>query len=201
VVGRHRFFTYTGWQIWGLLAGKLGGFILLRFRYSGDFKNIGMLRATFLGTMNFAIATNPPEQNTMQPRPPIRRKRPLAEVPEEMLSVREEKGEDGIYLSAYGQLDLVTVIPFRDAVFEAIGEKPRYVALDLSEMRTIEAPGISALVTLARVAQMMKVEFTVQMPESLQEWVTESGLERLLQPAPATGVNMAHAIFSQNPLE
>ena len=156
-----------------------------------------MNRATYVGTMNFAIATNTQEENAQQPRPTVRRKRPLAAVPEEMLLVHEERHGADICLQVYGQLDLVTVIPFRDAVFEAIGEKPKMVRLDLTAARTIDAPGISALVTLARVAQMMKVKFTVQMPQSLEEWTKESGLERLLQPEAVTGAKMAQAIFSK----
>jgi anti-anti-sigma factor len=154
--------------------------------------------------MNFAIATNSHNINDVsqpQPRPMVRRKRPLAEVPEEMLSVQEERRGSEIVLQVFGQLDLVTVIPFRDATFEAIGEKPAGVTLDLTAMRTIESQGISALITLSRVAQMMKVKLTVQMPESLQEWVQESRLERLLQPEPFSGNTIASAIFSKRTLE
>jgi anti-anti-sigma factor len=154
--------------------------------------------------MNFAIATNTHDTNDApqpQPRPAVRRKRPLAEVPEEMLSVQEERRGSEIVLQVFGQLDLVTVIPFRDAVFEAIGEKPKSVTLDLTGMHTIESQGISALITLSRVAQMMKVKLAVKMPESLQEWVQESRLERLLQPEPFSGNTIASAIFSQRTLE
>jgi anti-anti-sigma factor len=154
--------------------------------------------------MNFAIATNTHDINDAsqpQPRPMVRRKRPLAAVPEEMLSVHEERRAGEVVLHAYGQLDLVTVIPFRDAVFEAIGGRPVGVTLDLTAMHTIESQGISALVTLSRVAQMMKVTLTIQMPDALQDWAQESGLNRLLHPEPFTGNTIASAIFSKRTLE
>jgi anti-anti-sigma factor len=95
--------------------------------------------------------------------------------------------KDGsLVLTAKGRLDLNTVLSFRDAVFSALGEHPSHLTLDLSPLLFVEATGIATLVTLVRVAQMVKVPCQILPSSDLRELFQETGLNRVMgEPTPS----------------
>ena len=91
---------------------------------------------------------------------------------------QEDNGDFKTTLRISGTLDLATVLPFRDAVFTAIGAKPLLLVVDVSRVRDIDTAGISALVTAGRVAQLMKVPFSVTPSLTLRTLLEETGICR-----------------------
>jgi len=74
------------------------------------------------------------------------------------LRVSEEHDSDSrITLRMRGTLELATVLPFREAVFAALGQHPTSLILDLHGVDVVDTAGISALVTVSRVARLLSV--------------------------------------------
>jgi anti-anti-sigma regulatory factor len=75
-----------------------------------------------------------------------------------------------------GTLNVTTVLPFRDAVFTAIGKKPLNLVIDVTSLRDADISGISSLVTAGRVAQLMKVPFSVSPSPFLKALLEDTGI-------------------------
>ena len=75
-----------------------------------------------------------------------------------------------------GTLDVSTVLPFRDAVFTAIGKKPLNLVIDVTRLLDADISGISSLVTAGRVARLMKVPFSVSPSPFLKALLEDTGI-------------------------
>ena len=75
---------------------------------------------------------------------------------------------------------MASVARFRDAAFSAIGERPSLLLLDLSKSPFVDTTGLAALVTVARVARMVKVDIRVYPSPHLRHVLTITGLTRVL---------------------
>lgn len=97
---------------------------------------------------------------------------------------RHESGvtasERRITLRVRGDIDLLSVTQFRDAAFTAMGEKPRRLLLDLSEVGYLDTTGLSTLVTLVRVSRMVKVSLTVIPSPFLRRLLEKTGMSYLV---------------------
>ena len=125
-----------------------------------------------------------------------RRGRPTAQVPAHLLSVSQSWRPDrSLTLTVQGRLDLNTVLSFRDAVFSALGERPRRLILDLSPIQLVESAGIATLVTLARVAMLVKVPCHVIASEELKTLFLETGLNRLMEAPELSGEVIARKLL------
>lgn len=105
------------------------------------------------------------------------------------LRVSEEHDASGrVALRMRGTLDLATVLPFRDAVFTAIGKRPTSLLLDLTRVENVDIAGISTLVTVGRVARLLHVSFFVAPSASLRATLESTGISRTLALAARDGV-------------
>ena len=73
-------------------------------------------------------------------------------------------------------LDLSTVLPFREAVFAVLGARPSSLLLELSGVSTIDSTGVSALLTIVRVAGMVNVPVRVIPSGALRTVLEATGL-------------------------
>ncbi|MES2464876.1 MAG: STAS domain-containing protein [Armatimonadota bacterium] len=89
---------------------------------------------------------------------------------------QDTDGSGRVTLQVSGILDISTVLPFRDTVFTAIGNKPLHLTVDATRLRDMDVAGVSALVTARRVAQLMKVPFTVMPSPSLEALLEDTGI-------------------------
>ena len=113
-----------------------------------------------------------------------RRGRPPALVSPDQLSVEETRDGCVVTLLVRGQLDAGSVLTFRDVVFSALGERPERLIVDLSELRDLDGAGISALVTVARVAEHVRTELCLAPSPRFRALLIETGLARLFYVAP-----------------
>lgn len=128
---------------------------------------------------------------------PPRRGRPTAFASPDQLSVTRSLASDGtLFLRFQGRLDINTVLAFRDAAFSALGERPSQLILDLSQLYVVESTGISALVTLARVAQLIGVGLDLVPSSDLDEIFTSTGLKRLMMGTSLSGDAIARKILA-----
>ncbi len=97
-------------------------------------------------------------------------------APAELRAQYTDNGDGKTTLMVSGTLDLSTVLPFRDAVFTAIGNKPMHLMVDVVRVSTLDVAGISALVTASRVANLMNVPFSVSASPSLKQLLEETGI-------------------------
>lgn len=118
------------------------------------------------------------ERETIE-RPRGRRGRPPAIVSPHLLSVERVKDGTVVTLLVRGQLDLNSVLTFRDAVFSAMGEQPEQLTIDLSELRNLDNSGVSALVTVARVANLVRTDLRLVPTPRFRSLLIETGLQRL----------------------
>jgi anti-anti-sigma factor len=104
--------------------------------------------------------------------------RPTEEAadPAELRVQYTDNGDGKTTLMVSGTLDLSTVLPFRDAVFTAIGQKPIHLVVDVVRVSALDVAGISALVTASRVANLMKVPLSVSPSPSLKALLEETGI-------------------------
>jgi ABC-type transporter Mla MlaB component len=128
------------------------------------------------------------------PALPRRRGRPrkadLMALPNaQILRIRREDGPDEITLHLSGSLVLAHLLTLRDEAFTALGARPKRLVIDLRSVATTEIAAISTLVTIARVAGMVRVPFNIIPSRGLRPMLEETGLTRLLPPLdPATGL-------------
>ena len=129
-----------------------------------------------------------------------RRGRPTVAVSPALFSVvREYPGDGVLVLKARGRLDLNTVLAFRDAVFGALGERPARLVLDLTGVSAVEPSGISSIVTLARVASLVKVPVDLVPSPAFSALMAQTGLVRLLSLKTPTGVDIAQHFLGSLP--
>lgn len=82
----------------------------------------------------------------------------------------------GVLLRLEGRLDFHTVLALRDAAFTAIGARPPHLCLDLALLPLPDASGVQSLVTIARVARLVDVQFTLIASDSLAVLLRDTGL-------------------------
>jgi anti-anti-sigma factor len=95
-----------------------------------------------------------------------------------------EAAPDTVTLYARGDLDMESVISFRDAAFTVIGGRPRELFLDLTAVPFADTTGLAALVTVARVARMVHIPVRVLPSPHLRRVLRVTGLTQLLPFAP-----------------
>jgi anti-anti-sigma factor len=100
--------------------------------------------------------------------------------PEPPAAVNTEAGPDRLTLRLEGDLDLDSISAFRDQAFTAIGERPGVLLLDLSGVPFVDTAGLAALVTVARVARMVRVGVGVIPAPHLRRVLHLTGLIRVL---------------------
>lgn len=129
------------------------------------------------------------ERLEMQHMPRVsRRGRPPAIVSPQLLSATRSERLGCLTLHLRGQLDLNTVLTFRDMAFSAMGEGHEAMVLDLSEISTLDNAGISALVTVSRVAEMVGRGIRLIPSPRFEALMIETGLNRLFCLTPARRV-------------
>lgn len=137
------------------------------------------------------------EELSCQPAP-RRRGRPTAVVPNSMFSVRRDIAEDGaLVLRTRGRLDVLTALPFRDAVFGALGERPSLLEINLEEINLLEAAGINSLLTVIRVARLVGVPYRVRASGAITRLLETTRLAQLFNAAAPTGEQMATKILAR----
>jgi anti-anti-sigma factor len=87
-------------------------------------------------------------------------------------------------LFARGDLDMETVMIFREAAFTLIGNRPGALLLDLSAVPFVDTTGLSALVTVARVAKLVQIPVQVLPSPHLRRVLRTTGLVQVLPLAP-----------------
>ncbi|MDX1932141.1 MAG: STAS domain-containing protein [Capsulimonadales bacterium] len=97
-----------------------------------------------------------------------------------MLQIERRYEGASLLLRLTGAIDLGSILRLRDVAFSAIGERPSLLLLDLRSVSHIEIAGINTLVTIARVARLVKVCCVVLPSEELRGTLTRTGLWRLL---------------------
>lgn len=94
---------------------------------------------------------------------------------------RRDSG-DVVFLTLSGYVDADALILLREAAFAAIGAAPRVLCLDLQQTDPTEIATINNLVTIARVAALMRVELRVRASQNVLTMLRETGLARILPP-------------------
>jgi anti-anti-sigma factor len=126
-----------------------------------------------------------------------RRGRPTAIASPDQLAVQRQDGVEGTVVLAYkGRLDINTVLTFRDVTFAVIGDRPKRLILDLSQISLVENAGIAALVTICRVINLVGMDYEVVPSPCLAETFSVTGLDKLVQ-QPLTGAAIAAEVFSR----
>jgi anti-sigma B factor antagonist len=95
----------------------------------------------------------------------------------------ETRSSDGraVVIQLAGELDLSTVAVFVDAIEEVLGERPRTVELDLSDLTFIDSSGVGAYVTAFRRAKAQGTSLSLGPRSPLVQRVLElSGVEEAL---------------------
>ncbi len=119
------------------------------------------------------------ERERIEVRRVTRRGRPPAIVSPQLLSASREERYGRVTLRLCGQLDITTALTFRDIVFSAMGERPDALVLDLTLISTLDAAGISALVTVSRVAGLVDADLRLIPSPRFEKLLCETGLARL----------------------
>jgi hypothetical protein len=99
---------------------------------------------------------------------------------------RDEGGVVTLTLS--GALDLSSLLRVRDEAFTAIGERPRLLCMDLTEVDGIEIAAIQTLVTIGRVAHLVHVGFQIRPSPTLRGTILSTGMLRMLPFADGAGM-------------
>ncbi len=84
-------------------------------------------------------------------------------------------------LTVIGDLDLVNVLEFRDKAFTALGQKPAFLRLDLTSVTYLDTAGLSALLTVVRVAKMTGARACVAPSSRVRRILALSGLADALE--------------------
>jgi len=96
-------------------------------------------------------------------------------MPEETASVAVPR-----VLSFRGNMDTKGILTFRDEAFTAIGLRPSQLILDVTEASFDDTVSISTLITVVRVAKMVKVPVRVRASLSFRLLLEKTNLTRLV---------------------
>jgi anti-anti-sigma factor len=96
-----------------------------------------------------------------------------------MLHIRRQDENETVTLHLSGTIDLATVLRLRDVAFSVIGERPGTLYLDLRAIAHVEITGINTLVTISRVARLVKVRCFILPSASLRDTLMQTGLTRM----------------------
>lgn len=88
--------------------------------------------------------------------------------------------DEGLTLRMRGVIDAVTVTEFRDVVFTAMGERPRLLVLDLTQVEAVDTTGLETLVTIARVARTVNLDLSLLPSPRLLRVLAMTGLTNAL---------------------
>ena len=106
-----------------------------------------------------------------------RRRRALV-APSPYLTITTESDASGGVVHARGELDLSTVLPFREAVFAVLGARPPSLLLELTGVSAIDSTGVSTLLTIVRVADMVRIPVRVLPSGTLRSVLEVTGLNQ-----------------------
>lgn len=126
------------------------------------------------------------EQSVVRTRPRGRpRKVDILSGPNaNILRIRRIDTDGSITLHLSGSLELANLLALREAAFTAIGSRPHLLFMDLRSVLSVEIAAINTLVTIGRVANLMKVQFHIIPSAALRETMMQTGLFRMLPPPP-----------------
>ena len=87
-----------------------------------------------------------------------------------------------VHLRVKGELDLCTSLPLRESLAAAFGERPDVVAVDLSDVRFMDAAGLGVLADGARRGADARARFAVICPprHRVERLLQLAGLHRVL---------------------
>lgn len=124
------------------------------------------------------------EQSVVRTRPRGRpRKVDILSGPNaNILRIRRVDTDGVITLHLSGSLELANLLALREAAFTAIGNRPEHLIMDLRSVLSVEIAAINTLVTIGRVAELMKVGFHIIPSAALRVTMEQTGLTRLLPP-------------------
>jgi anti-sigma B factor antagonist len=71
------------------------------------------------------------------------------------------RSEGTVELAVRGEIDIVSIEGFRQALRDAVLEGPRVVNLDLSDVRFVGSEGISTLIEVRKLADRNQVKFRI----------------------------------------
>jgi len=120
------------------------------------------------------------EEDIAATRPFYKRRSLVAPQPYLTVSSEKRVSDGAAVIRVIGDLDLATILPFRDAAFTAIGLHPPLLLLDMSSLGRLDITGLNTLLTVGRVAQMVKVPVKVRASERLLSLLQTTGLIRQL---------------------
>ncbi len=108
---------------------------------------------------------------------PDYKRRSLATAQPYLTVTSEKRPGDGVILvRVAGDLDISTVLPFRDAAFTAIGSRPPLLLLDLVALGHLDITGLNTLLSIGRVGKLMKVPVRVIPGEKIARLFTATRL-------------------------
>jgi hypothetical protein len=97
-----------------------------------------------------------------------------------ILRVRRIEEKGAITLQFSGTADLANLLMLRDVSFTAIGDRPALLCLDMRNVAAVEITTINTLVTISRVARMVKVGFALLPSSALRATLEDTGLIQIL---------------------
>jgi anti-anti-sigma factor len=108
------------------------------------------------------------------------------------LAYSVERADGEVTVALAGEADLATIGQFRDALFDAVAERPARVVVDLGGLIFIDSMSISAMIAARRAALAHGTEFVVTHPRGqvLKVFKVAGGLDAL-RAGNATGDGLA----------
>jgi anti-anti-sigma factor len=104
-----------------------------------------------------------------------------------------ERTDDEVTVVLAGEADLATIDQLRDALFDAVAERPSRVVVDLRGLIFIDSMSISALIAARRAALEHAIEFVVTHPRGqvLKIFKIAGVLDTLTSSGESTGDGLA----------
>ena len=120
------------------------------------------------------------EEDIAATRPDYKRRSLVAPQPYLTVTTYTREEDGASIVRVVGDLDLATILPFRDAAFTLIGLHPPLLLLDMSRLQRLDITGLNTLLTVGRVARLVKVPVIVRPSERLRALLKTTGLIRQL---------------------
>jgi anti-anti-sigma factor len=116
------------------------------------------------------------EEDIAATRPFYRRRSLAISQPYLKVEPSERNAGGAQIIRLVGDLDLSTVLPFRDAAFTAIGTRPPRLVVDLTDLDRIDITGLNTLLTVVRVGRLVHVPVYINPSERIRAIFTATGL-------------------------
>ena len=120
------------------------------------------------------------EEDIAATRPDYKRRSLAAPQPYLTVTSKQRDKDGAIVITGKGDLDLSTILPFRDAAFSALGQRPPLLVLDMTHLNRLDITGLNTLLTIGRVARLVHVSIRLIPGERIRTLFTITGLERQL---------------------